>query len=412
MLEVDVDIGRFVAFLGQEALEQQVDAIGVNGRDPEAVANGGVGGGTAPLAQDRARPREPNDVVDRQKVGCVVELLDQPELVLHAGLDAVGHAAVVAVFGALPGRVHEGLHGGAAVFAHLGGVVVAELAESEARSFLGDRGGARQEFAVTVKELRHARRLLEVPLGVREKRVPGRVDRAAVANRRDDVLERASAADVVVRVVQRYERHVRSLGEALEAVEIAAVIRRPQERRAEGKPLGSKSGAQATDGGFESRVELRFPGNARRANGGEQAFLMLQQILDGEEAAAFLGAPFPDREHPRESAIRGAVRRVHDDMGGVLLLGKDDAGAHCEADAALFGGHMGADDTREGVAIRDGGKAVSESGGGADKLLRVARPTQEAEVRRHPELGVRNVRHLRFGVGGRPRFGRVLNDLG
>src|SRR5690606_40219842 len=71
VLEIHVDVRRFVALLGQEAFEQQAHARRVDGGDPEHVADHGVGGRTAALAQDPARAREADDVVHGEEVGLV-----------------------------------------------------------------------------------------------------------------------------------------------------------------------------------------------------------------------------------------------------------------------------------------------------------------------------------------------------
>jgi hypothetical protein len=52
VLEVDVDVGRLLALAADEALEQQVGARGIDRRDAQAVADGGVRRRAAPLAQD------------------------------------------------------------------------------------------------------------------------------------------------------------------------------------------------------------------------------------------------------------------------------------------------------------------------------------------------------------------------
>ena len=139
---------------------------------------------------------------------------------------------------------------------------------------------------------------------------------------------------------------------------------------------------------------------------------MLEQILDGQKAAPLLGPPLAHREHPGEPPVAGAIRGVDDDLRGVLFLGKDDAGADRQADAALLRGHVGPNDAREGVAICDGGEAVAQRGGGMDELFRVAGSAQEAEVRRDPELGIGGRGHLGPDRGVRARLSRVLDDLG
>jgi hypothetical protein len=50
VLEVDVNVGRFVALGADETLEEQFRPIGIDAGDSEDVADGGVGGTAAPLA--------------------------------------------------------------------------------------------------------------------------------------------------------------------------------------------------------------------------------------------------------------------------------------------------------------------------------------------------------------------------
>ena len=52
MLEIDVDVGRLAALGRDEAFEQQVDAIGIDLGDAEAIADDGIGRRAAPLAED------------------------------------------------------------------------------------------------------------------------------------------------------------------------------------------------------------------------------------------------------------------------------------------------------------------------------------------------------------------------
>jgi hypothetical protein len=55
VLEVDVDVGRLPSLLGDEALEQKVVALGIDRRDPEDVADRGIGRRAASLTQCRTR---------------------------------------------------------------------------------------------------------------------------------------------------------------------------------------------------------------------------------------------------------------------------------------------------------------------------------------------------------------------
>ena len=52
--QVEVDVRPLAALLGEEALEEQLHAHGIDGGDAEAVADRAVGGGAAALDQDPA----------------------------------------------------------------------------------------------------------------------------------------------------------------------------------------------------------------------------------------------------------------------------------------------------------------------------------------------------------------------
>src|SRR5690606_12505908 len=73
VFEVDIDIGRFVAFFADEALEQAVAASRVDGGDAQAITDGAVGGRTSALAQNAAAASEFDDIVDGKKVRFVFE---------------------------------------------------------------------------------------------------------------------------------------------------------------------------------------------------------------------------------------------------------------------------------------------------------------------------------------------------
>ena len=66
--EVDVDVGDFVAFLGEKALEEQIHADRIDGGDAERVADRRVGRRAAPLRQDAETLCLVRDVPDDEKV--------------------------------------------------------------------------------------------------------------------------------------------------------------------------------------------------------------------------------------------------------------------------------------------------------------------------------------------------------
>ena len=100
VLEVHVDVGRFVALLADEALEQRVAAYRVDLGDAQAVADGRVGGRAPALAQDALAARELDDVVDGQEIRLVLQVADQAQLFLDLRGDRLGHALREAARGA------------------------------------------------------------------------------------------------------------------------------------------------------------------------------------------------------------------------------------------------------------------------------------------------------------------------
>ena len=55
VLEIDVDVGRFAPLRRDEALEQQIGAVGIDLGDAEAEADRGIGRRAAALAEDFLR---------------------------------------------------------------------------------------------------------------------------------------------------------------------------------------------------------------------------------------------------------------------------------------------------------------------------------------------------------------------
>ena len=75
--QIDIDVGPFAALFGEEALEEQIHADGVDGSDPQRIADGAVGGGTAALAEDAFLAAEAHDIPDDQEIAAESELLDE-----------------------------------------------------------------------------------------------------------------------------------------------------------------------------------------------------------------------------------------------------------------------------------------------------------------------------------------------
>ena len=100
VLEIDVDVGRFAAVLGNKAREQQSAFVRVHRGDAEAVAHGAVGGRTATLAEDFLflPAGEGDDIVDGEEITRVVELGDECKFIAQALFDVGWNAVRIFVF--------------------------------------------------------------------------------------------------------------------------------------------------------------------------------------------------------------------------------------------------------------------------------------------------------------------------
>ena len=78
--QIEIDVGPLAALFRQEPLEQQIHPDRIDRGDPEAVADGAVGGRAAPLHEDVLLPAEIDDVPDDEEVAGEIELLDEIQL--------------------------------------------------------------------------------------------------------------------------------------------------------------------------------------------------------------------------------------------------------------------------------------------------------------------------------------------
>ena len=167
MLEIDVDVGRLLALLGNEPLEQQVAGRRVDRGDAERIADGAVRRAPAPLAEDRRAKAagEGDDVVDGQEIAREVELLDQLQLVVELGQ----HLVRDAVAPALPSRPPRSDARDAAAAcgprAPLARIFIAQLVEAEMDG-VGEFARRGNRVRPAGEQPRHLLRRLQMPLGI------------------------------------------------------------------------------------------------------------------------------------------------------------------------------------------------------------------------------------------------------
>ena len=79
MLEIDIDVGRLAAVLRNETSEEEVDLLGIDLGDAEAIADRAIGRRTSPLAEDALFAREGHHLMDGEEVALESELGDEGE---------------------------------------------------------------------------------------------------------------------------------------------------------------------------------------------------------------------------------------------------------------------------------------------------------------------------------------------
>ena len=304
VLEVHVDIGGLAALARDEALEQQVDLRRVDGGDPQAVADGGVGGGAPSLAEDALAPGEAHDVVHGEEVGRVAELGDERELVheraAHLGRDAAG----IALRGALPGqRLQVLLRRGAGGHRFLG-ILVGQLVETEAAE-VHDLQRAGDGILAAPEEPRHLGPALEMALGVGGEAPAGVGYGDPLTDRGQHVLQRPAHRHVVVHVVGGDERCCVPLAERREAVEAAHVVAPVEHVGGEVE----RAFVAPTQRG-ERRRECLVVRAGRRQRDQHLALGVRHHVARVEHAAALGRAPLAEGEQAAESAVGGAVAGV------------------------------------------------------------------------------------------------------
>ena len=241
VLEIDVDVGRLAALRRDEALEEEVGALGAHVGDPEAIADGGVRRRAASLAENFLRAGELHDVADGEEIGLVSELLDDLQLVLDRCDDLRRHAFRIAPGGAFPGEPHQLVEGRRALAGGFERIVVLQLVEREGEALkhakrLGDR------LRIFGEEARHLRGALHVPLGIRFEQPAGGVERPLLAHAGEHVLQPAALGRVIEHVAEREERNLMARGKRGERREPSAVVAVIEARRAEPDMAGEGFG--------------------------------------------------------------------------------------------------------------------------------------------------------------------------
>ena len=373
MLEINVDIGRFAAFFGNEARKQQVVLHRIDGGDAEHIADRRIRRRSAPLAQDAAPLRKGDDIVDGEEIGGVFGLGDDGEFMGQQCLDLCRHAIGPARSRFLPGqRLQPALR---AVPGRDGlvGIFIAEFVEAKVdpRQNIETGGDGLRTIG---EQSRHFGRRFQMAFGVGRQPPPGIDQPGLFADAGQHIVEMALIGGGIERRVDRDNRHPDGEGGAAQRCQPAAVA------------PGTRHGQRQPDA---PRRQHRQVGKAIRASGDEQQVVGAgAEIGEMENAIALDGAAVAERQQPAQPPPAGAVDRIGDDVR--RGVGKDQPGADDEPEIGEPGiahRHVGAHDTGDAVTIGNADAGMAEGLRHQHHVSGRRRAGEKAEMRRRRQFG-------------------------
>ena len=334
--EVDVDVRVGRPALVDEPLEQQVVLDRLDPADPERVRHDRAGRAAPALGRDPLLLREAHQVpADQEELG-EAGPLDDVELVGEPVDDRRGQR-VVALPGARPAQLREVRERRLALRhreAREAVLLEPEVDRARRRELAERRDPLRPGAGDVAAERRRrpaaarasSRRRLQVRLAVGPAQVAERLERPAVADRGQDVLELAALGPGVVDVVRDDDRQAQLVGE-----------RRPSRSRASRRRAGG--GATARDGSARgpvaarrapraaARAPSRSPTRSRRAispsrqpDSATRPSVCSASERRGRTAARLRPGEVRPRDEPAQAPIAGRVPGEQDEMRAALPL--------------------------------------------------------------------------------------------
>ncbi len=235
VLDVQIDVRRLVALLGNEALEKHVDGVGRDAGDLQRVAGERIGRRAAPLAENLFLLTGLDDLPHRQKIAGVVELANEIELLLQ--LRGVARRPIAEAFDEpRAAQVGQQTVRGFAQRKIRRRIAVADVAESKIDG-VGDGRGVRDCLGQIGKKLRHAARGFEVRFGVGQKPPARFVESEPAADAGQQIVDGFALGRVETHISRGHDRNPqlpRQRGHRLRSFDVA---RGQMARELDVKPL-------------------------------------------------------------------------------------------------------------------------------------------------------------------------------
>jgi hypothetical protein len=220
-----------------------------------------------------------------------------------------------------------------------------------------------------------------MPLSIGFEQTARLVDGDVLADAGDDVLQRPPLGRVIEHVVDGNQRDARLGGEPGEAGQPAMVVAAIE--HGGGEPDGARRGLFQP---LQQRVQ--YAGiDALRHDDEIEPIDVLHEIVEEEEALAFVGAALADAEQTGEAAPGCTILRVGENVG--RGVGEHEARADDELYADLLCLRVSSHHPGQGIAIGNAETGKLKLLGAGDQFLRVRRAAQEGEIGGDGKLGER-----------------------
>ena len=107
MLKININVGRFLALLADEALKKKINLHRINCGYSQCIADGRVCGRTTPLTQNIFGPCESHNVMHGQKILGDIHFRDEIKLALDAVAHIMRQHMAITLGGASPGEIGQ-----------------------------------------------------------------------------------------------------------------------------------------------------------------------------------------------------------------------------------------------------------------------------------------------------------------
>ncbi len=210
MLEVDIDIGRLLAFRRHEARKQQIVLHRIDRGHAEQEADNRIGRRAATLAQDPLLARIADHIVHGEEVAGIILGPDQREFFFQQPLHLVRKFCAIPLMRGFDHHVLEPFLRLPPIGHRLMRIFVAQIVERESDA-AHEATGFGDRFRTGCEKPRHFLRRLQMPLGIGKQLSPRRLHRGAEADRGHDVMQRPILRSGIERIIESDQRDVMHL---------------------------------------------------------------------------------------------------------------------------------------------------------------------------------------------------------